>query len=110
MLSRKKKLRGEPPNPVGRNKNIVNRDQPSYFIQLIEESLEEFGEKDFNKSRADKLLKDNDYEKGIIIVDDKITQTTREYNKNQIFKFGDDLTDSMIKYLEKLREGYKKAS
>ena len=55
-------------------------------------------------------LKDNDYEKGIIIVEDKITQTTREYNKNQIFKFGDDLTDSMIKYLEKLREGYKKAS
>ena len=48
--------------------------------------------------------------KRIIIVEDKITQTTREYNKNQIFKFGDDLTDSMIKYLEKLREGYKKAS
>ena len=40
-------------------------------------------------------LKDNDYEKGIIIVEDKITQTTREYNKNQIFKFGDDLTDSI---------------
>ena len=55
-------------------------------------------------------LKDQDFEKGLIVVEDKINQETREYNRSQIFKFGDDLTDSMIKYLERLRERMKKAS
>ena len=55
-------------------------------------------------------LKDQDFKKGVIVVEDKITQSIREYDKIQIFKFGDELTDSMIRYLEKLREGIKKAS
>ncbi len=55
-------------------------------------------------------LKNQDFEKGLIVVEDKITQSTREYDKTQIFKFGDELTDTMIRYLEKLREGMKKAS
>ena len=45
-----------------------------------------------------------------IIVEDKIKQETREYNPNEIFKFGDDLTDSLILYLERIREKMKKAS
>ena len=45
-----------------------------------------------------------------IIVEDKIKQETREYNRNAIFKFGDDLTDSLILYLERIRERMKKAS
>ncbi len=45
-----------------------------------------------------------------IIVEDKIKQETREYNRNSIFKFGDDLTDSLILYLERIRERMKKAS
>ena len=40
----------------------------------------------------------------------KIKQETREYNRNGIFKFGDDLTDSLILYLERIRERMKKAS
>ena len=55
-------------------------------------------------------MKDQDFEKGLIVVEDKINQETREYNRSQIFKFGDDLTDTMIKYLERLRERMKKAS
>ena len=55
-------------------------------------------------------LKNQDFEKDLIVVEDKITQNTRRYHKSEIFKFGDELTDSMIKYLEKLREGIKKAS
>ena len=55
-------------------------------------------------------VKDQDVKKDLIIVEDKVKQETREYNRGQIFKFGDDLTDSMIKYLERIRERTKKAS
>tara|TARA_B100000929_G_scaffold153139_1_gene121067 strand:+ start:2416 stop:3537 length:1122 start_codon:yes stop_codon:yes gene_type:complete len=55
-------------------------------------------------------IKDQDIKKDLIIVEDKIKQETREYNRGQIFKFGDDLTDSMIRYLELIRERTKKAS
>ena len=54
-------------------------------------------------------VKDQDTKKEII-VEDKIKQETREYNRNAIFKFGDDLTDSLILYLERIRERMKKAS
>ncbi len=54
-------------------------------------------------------IKDQDA-KQEIIVEDKIKQETREYNRNAIFKFGDDLTDSLILYLERIREKMKKAS
>ena len=54
-------------------------------------------------------VKDQDT-KQEIIVEDKIKQETREYNRNAIFKFGDDLTDSLILYLERIRERMKKAS
>ena len=54
-------------------------------------------------------IKDQDSKKEII-VEDKIKQETREYNRNSIFKFGDDLTDSLILYLERIRERMKKAS
>ena len=54
-------------------------------------------------------VKDQD-EKKEIIVEDKIKQETREYNRSEIFKFGDDLTDSLILYLERIRERMKKAS
>ena len=43
-------------------------------------------------------------------LEDKIKNETREYNLNSIFKFGDDLTDSLILYLERIRERIKKAS
>ena len=35
---------------------------------------------------------------------------TRNYSKNQIFQFGDDLIDSVLGYLERLRMSKKKAS
>ena len=54
-------------------------------------------------------VKDQDAKKEII-VEDKIKQETREYNRNAIFKFGDDMTDSLILYLERIRESMKKAS
>ena len=54
-------------------------------------------------------VKDQDAKKEII-VEDKIKEETREYNRNAIFKFGDDLTDSLISYLERIRERVKKAS
>ena len=54
-------------------------------------------------------IKDQDAKKEIV-VEDKIKQETREYNLNEIFKFGDDLTDSLILYLERIREKMKKAS
>ena len=54
-------------------------------------------------------IKDQDSKKEII-VEDKIKQETREYNRNAIFKFGDDLTDSLILYLERIRDKMKKAS
>ena len=54
-------------------------------------------------------VKDQDTNKEII-VEDKIKKETREYNRNAIFKFGDDLTDSLILYLERIRESMKKAS
>ena len=54
-------------------------------------------------------VKDQDSKKEII-VEDKIKQETREYNRNAIFKFGDDMTDSLILYLERIRERMKKAS
>ena len=44
-------------------------------------------------------IKDQDAKKEII-VEDKIKQETK-YNRNAIFKFGDDLTDSLILYLER---------
>ena len=55
-------------------------------------------------------VKDQDVKKDLIIVEDKVKRETREYNRGQIFKFGDDLTDSMIQYLERIRERTKKAS
>ena len=54
-------------------------------------------------------VKDQDSKKEII-VEDKIKRETREYNRNAIFKFGDDMTDSLILYLERIRESMKKAS
>ena len=58
-------------------------------------------------------VKDQDVSKNLIIVEDKTNpekHETREYNRNQIFKFGDDLADSMVRYLEGIRERNKKAS
>ena len=58
-------------------------------------------------------VKDQDINKNLIIVEDKTNSEkheTREYNRSQIFKFGDDLADSMVRYLERLRERMKKAS
>ena len=55
-------------------------------------------------------IKDQDIKKDLIVVEDKIKHETREYNRGQIFKFGDELTDSMIEYLERMRERTKKAS
>ena len=58
-------------------------------------------------------IKDQDVKKDLIIVEDKSNpdnHQTRQYKRNEIFKFGDDLTDSMIKYLERIRESSKKAS
>ena len=54
-------------------------------------------------------VKDQDSKKEII-VEDKIKSETREYNRSAIFKFGDDLTDSLILYLERIRQQLKKAS
>jgi hypothetical protein len=58
-------------------------------------------------------VKDQDVNKNLIIVEDKTNpekHETREYNRSQIFKFGDDLADSMVRYLEGIRERSKKAS
>ncbi|MBO6485024.1 MAG: hypothetical protein HVK32_04775, partial [Pelagibacteraceae bacterium] len=58
-------------------------------------------------------VKDQDVSKNLIIVEDKTNpekHETREYNRSQIFKFGDDLADSMVRYLEGIRERSKKAS
>ena len=58
-------------------------------------------------------VKDQDVDKNLIIVEDKTNpekHETREYNRSQIFKFGDDLADSMVRYLEGIRERSKKAS
>ena len=58
-------------------------------------------------------VKDQDVSKNLIIVEDKTNpekHETREYNRSQIFKFGDDLADSMVRYLEGIRERNKKAS
>ena len=55
-------------------------------------------------------IKDQDIKKDLIVVEDKIKHETREYNRGQIFKFGDELTDSMVEYLERMRERTKKAS
>jgi hypothetical protein len=58
-------------------------------------------------------VKDQDVNNNLIIVEDKTNSEkheTREYNRSQIFKFGDDLADSMVKYLEGIRERSKKAS
>ena len=54
-------------------------------------------------------VKDQDSKKEII-VEDKIKSETRQYNRSEIFKFGDDLTDSLILYLERIRQQLKKAS
>ncbi len=43
-----------------------------------------------------------------IIVEDKIKNETREYTPTAIFKFGDDLTDSLILYLTRLRQPLEK--
>ena len=51
-----------------------------------------------------------DLKKDLIVVEDKIKNELREYNKNEIFKFGDDMVDSLILYLERIRETQKKAS
>jgi len=58
-------------------------------------------------------VKDQDVNKNLIIVEDKTNpekHETREYNRSEIFKFGDDLADSMVRYLEGIRERSKKAS
>ena len=44
------------------------------------------------------------------LASDKIKSETRQYNRSEIFKFGDDLTDSLILYLERIRQQLKKAS
>ena len=57
-------------------------------------------------------LEDNN-PNGKIIVEDKCNDEkhiTRNYSKNQIFQFGDDLIDSVLGYLERLRMSKKKAS
>ena len=54
-------------------------------------------------------VKDQDSKKEII-VEDKIKSETRQYSRSAIFKFGDDLTDSLILYLERIRQQLKKAS
>ena len=57
-------------------------------------------------------LENND-PNGKVIVEDKCNNekhTTRSYSKNQIFQFGDDLIDSVLGYLERLRASQKKAS
>ena len=51
-----------------------------------------------------------DLKKDLIVVEDKIKNELREYNKNEIFKFGDDMVDSLMLYLERIRETNKKAS
>ena len=56
------------------------------------------------------LIYVNEKKKDLIVVEDKIKQETREYNSNAIFKFGDDMTDSLILYLQRMRERMKKAS
>ena len=58
-------------------------------------------------------VKDQDVNKNLIIMEDKTNpekHKTREYNRSEIFKFGDDLADSMVRYLEGIRERSKKAS
>ena len=52
-------------------------------------------------------VKDQDSKKEII-VEDKIKNETREYTPTAIFKFGDDLTDSLILYLTRLRQPLEK--
>ena len=57
-------------------------------------------------------LEDND-PNGKVMVEDKCNNEkhiTRSYSKNQIFQFGDDLIDSVLGYLERLRISKKKAS
>ena len=81
-------------------------------INLVYEQLEIIIREDQEQNENFLILiyvKDQDAKKEII-VEDKIKQETREYNRNAIFKFGDDLTDSLILYLERIRERMKKAS
>ena len=81
-------------------------------INLVYEQSEIFIREDQEQNENFLILiyvKDQDAKKEII-VEDKIKNETREYNRNEIFKFGDDLTDSLILYLERMRENFKKAS
>ena len=50
---------------------------------------------------------------GKIIVENKCNEekyTTSAYSKKDIFKFGDDLIDSVIFYIQRIRQKNKKAS
>ena len=58
-------------------------------------------------------LEDNDPQKSTIYVEDKFHDEhyeTRKYTPKDIFRFGDDSIDSIMRYLEKIREKNKEAS
>ena len=58
-------------------------------------------------------LKDNDPQKSTIYVEDKFHDEhyeTRKYMPKDIFRFGDDSIDSIMRYLEKIRTKNKEAS
>ena len=58
-------------------------------------------------------LEDNDPQKSNIYVEDKFHDEhyeTRKYTPKDIFRFGDDSIDSIMRYLEKIRKKNKKAS
>ncbi len=58
-------------------------------------------------------LEDNDPQKSTIYVEDKFHDEhyeTRKYMPKDIFRFGDDSIDSIMRYLEKIRKKNKEAS
>ena len=58
-------------------------------------------------------LEDNDPQKSTIYVEDKFHDEhyeTRKYTPKDIFRFGDDSIDSIMRYLEKIRKKNKEAS
>ena len=58
-------------------------------------------------------LEDNDPQKSTIYVEDKFHDEhyeTRKYTPKDIFRFGDDSIDSIMRYLEKIRTKNKEAS
>ena len=67
-------------------------------IKSLQKKVENLLVENLQKNPENKVL---GYKKGSKIIFD---------NRNEIFKFGDDLTDSLILYLERMRENFKKAS